>query len=292
MDMLDGLNKAMDYIEGQLCGEVDLARAAQLACVSADSFGRFFSYMTGMTLTEYIRRRRLTLAADELRGGECKVIDLAVKYGYDNPDAFTRAFVKQHGITPSAYQKNGGRVKVYPPASFQIKIKGASEMDMRIMEMPQTVVYGISGQYEGMGYKDREQLRNKLWANTEDDVPRRICGVGWEEPGCSALDGVWYGLWKDGRYMIAREAGDVKESGLLEKAEIPAGTYAAFRTEPGGLAWEELPRLREEVFDSWLPTSGYRQKGELCVEVEHLWGDRETRRQKRYYELWVPVDRV
>lgn len=290
MDMLDRLNAAMEYIEGQLCGEVDLAWVAQIACVSADSFTRFFSYMTGMTLTEYIRRRRLTLAADDLRVTGSKVIDVALRYGYDNPDAFTRAFVKQHGVTPSGYQKKGGRVKVYPPVSFHIKIKGAREMDMRIMELPETMVYGISGQYEGMGYKDREQLRNKLWANNEDDVPRQLCGVGWEEPGCEALDGVWYGLWQGGRYMIARQEGDVKEPGLLEMVAIPAGTYAAFQTEPGGLAWEELPRLREEVFDSWLPSSGYHQRGELCIEVEHLWGDRETRRKKRYYELWIPVE--
>ena len=76
---------------------------AQIACVTQDSFLRFFSYMTGMTLNGYIRRRRLSLAAYELRESNIKVIDAAVKYGYDSADSFTKAFVKQHGLTPTQH---------------------------------------------------------------------------------------------------------------------------------------------------------------------------------------------
>ena len=109
--------------------------------------------MTGMTLTEYVRRRRLTLAAQDLQHSKTPIIDIAMKYGYDSATAFSRAFAKQHGITPSVYRKDGGSLKVYPPASFHIMIKGAKEMDFRIIELEDTEVYGVSKQYEGMATK-------------------------------------------------------------------------------------------------------------------------------------------
>ena len=90
--------------------------------------------------------------------------------------------------------------------------------------------------------------------------------------------------------MIARESGDVK-TGELEARTLPAGTYAAFKTECGGLAWEEFPKLFELIFASWLPASGYKQKFNLAVEVLHLWTDHDLRQKKRYYEVWIPVEK-
>jgi AraC family transcriptional regulator len=123
MDMLKQLNAAIEYIESNLCDEIDLDSVAGIACVTKDSFVRFFSYMTGMTLTEYIRRRRLTLAAYELQNSNSKVIDIAVKYGWDSADAFTKAFTHQHGITPKMARDSHESLKIYPPASFCIMIK-------------------------------------------------------------------------------------------------------------------------------------------------------------------------
>ena len=123
MNMLKQLNSAIEYIEQNLCAEFSLDEAARRACVTADSFMRFFSYMTGMTLNEYVPRRRLILAAQDMRHGDDHVIDIAVKYGYVSADAFSRAFTKQHGITSAAYRKNGGSIKVYPSVSFHIMIE-------------------------------------------------------------------------------------------------------------------------------------------------------------------------
>lgn len=162
MNMLKQLNTPINYIEANLCAEFDLDTAAGIACITADSFIRFFSYMTGMTLTEYVRRRRLTLAAKDLQHGKMPIIDIDMKYGYDSATAFSRAFAKQHGVAPSVYRKDGGSLKVYPPASFHIMIKGAKEMDFRIIELEDTEVYGVSKQYEGMGYKTREELRHSM----------------------------------------------------------------------------------------------------------------------------------
>lgn len=290
MDMLEQLNAAVEYIEANLCAGLDLDTAAGIACVTADSFIRFFSYMTGMTLTEYVRRRRLTLAAQELRYSKMPIIDIAMKYGYDNAAAFSRAFAKQHGITPSAYRKGKGSLKVYPPVSFHIMVKGAKAMDFRILELEETVLYGVSKQYEGKDYKTREELRNSMWADYYDDVPGQLCEGKWNQPGNTSYDGIWFGLWQDGKYMIARERANIK-TGDFETRKLPAGTYAAFKTETGGLAWEEFPKLFEQIFGSWLPTSEYRQKYNLAVEVLHLWTDHDLRQKKRYYEVWIPVEK-
>ena len=96
-------------------------------------------------------------------------------------------------------------------------------------------------------------------------------------------------VWQDGKYMIARDRSDVKTD-RLERRTIPAGTYAAFRTERGGVAWKEFPKLFELIFGSWLPSSDYRQKGDLAIEVLHLWTDHDLRQKNRYYEVWIPVE--
>ena len=127
--------------------------------------------MTGMTLNEYIRRRRLTLVARDLRDTQKRIIDIALEHGYYSADAFARAFFRQHGITPAAYRKSGCSLKTYPPASFHIIIKRAKKMDFRIIEIRETRVFGVSGQFDGQGYRSREELRNKLWSSDMDDVP-------------------------------------------------------------------------------------------------------------------------
>ena len=263
MNMLKQLNAAIEYIEANLCAEFDLDTAAGIACVTADSFIRFFSYMTGM---------------QDLQHGKTPIIDIAMKYGYDSATAFSRAFAKQHGITPSVYRKDGGSLKVYPPASFHIIIKGAKKMDFRIIELEETEIFGISKPYDGEGYKDREELRHIMWADRLDNIPEQLCEGKFDQPENTALDGVWYGVWQDGRYMIARKR-DI----------VPAGTYAAFTSERGGLAGVEIPKLFELIFDSWLPASEYKLRDDIIVEVLHLWTRRELRQQNRYYEVWIPV---
>ncbi len=291
MDMLRQLNQAMEYIEEQLAGDIHPGEAARIACVSEDSFLRFFSYMTGMTLRDYVRRRRLTLAAEELRKGDLRVIDLAVKYGYDSADAFSRAFYRQHGMMPAEYRRRGGELSVYPPASFHITIRGAREMKQNWIDLEDTEVVGLSMPFDGQGYPTHETLRNLMWADYHMDVPAKLCEGTWNQPGSTAYDGVWYGIWQNGRYMIARAPGDVRpDTGELETVTLPAGRYVSFRSECGAVAWEVFPQLREDLFSAWLPSSGYRQKGDLVIEVEHLYTDHDERQKKRWFEVWVPVE--
>jgi len=116
------LKSAIDYIEANL-DDIDFDVAARKACCSTYHFQRMFSYIVGVPLAEYIRCRRMTLAAFELQGSNIKVVDLAVKYGYDSQSSFTRAFQAFHGLTPSSARDIGTVIKVYPRVSFQILMK-------------------------------------------------------------------------------------------------------------------------------------------------------------------------
>lgn len=289
MNPVERFNEALNYIESNLCAEFELDEVSRIACVTSDSFMRFFSYMAGITLKEYIRKRRLTKAAYDLKNQNERIIDIAVKYGYNSADSFSRAFKKQHGINPSEYRENGGRLNVFLPASFQIYIQGAKEMNFRIINLKETELYGMSMQYEGMAYPERETLRNLMWTDRLEDIPGRICPGEWNHPTNRAHDGVWYGLWHNGRYMIAREKDKVK-SIELEKIVLPEGLYASFTSEPGRNAWDEIPKLRDTMFNLWLPDSEYKHKGDLVIEVEHLWTDYEMRKNNKYYELWIPIE--
>jgi AraC family transcriptional regulator len=143
MDLLTQLNLAMDYIEEHICDDNVLADVSKVTTYSPYHFGRLFCYIAEMPLSEYIRKRKLTLAAMELQSGDVKVIDLAVKYGYDNADSFTRAFVRQHRVTPTAGRQTGVMLKIFPPLTFQIKIKGVQEMNWRIEQKEEFEIFGI-----------------------------------------------------------------------------------------------------------------------------------------------------
>jgi len=134
MEWSERMSKALDYVEDNLAGEIDYKEAAKLACCSTYHFQRMFMVVMEITLSEYIRRRRLTLAATELISGNSKVIDIGMKYGYESPDAFTRAFRNLHGITPQAAREPGVTLTAFPRISFHIVLRGGTDMDYRIVE--------------------------------------------------------------------------------------------------------------------------------------------------------------
>ena len=120
MDWIERLNEAIRYMEENLTGEIEYDKLGQIACCSAYHFQRMFTYIAGMPLSEYIRRRKMSLAAVDLQGGQAKIIDVAAKYGYTSPTAFNRAFRSVHGINPSAVKKEGVAIKSFPPITFKI----------------------------------------------------------------------------------------------------------------------------------------------------------------------------
>ena len=149
MEWVKRLNESMDYLEEHLTEEIDYEQLGRIACCSAYHFQRMFTYMAGIPLAEYIRRRRMSLAAVDLQGGKEKIIDIAQKYGYQSPTAFNRAFQAFHGAAPSAVRDEGVPVKSFSPIVFSIAVKGASEVNYRIETKDSFRIVGVSAPLYG-----------------------------------------------------------------------------------------------------------------------------------------------
>ena len=144
MEWIERLNEAINYIEEHLADEIDYEELAKIAGCSTYHFQRMFAYMANVSLSEYIRRRRMSLAAVDLQGGDAKIIDVALKYGYSSPTAFNRAFQTIHGIAPSLVRSEGVSVKSFPPMTFKITVKGVEEMNYRIEKKEAFRIVGVS----------------------------------------------------------------------------------------------------------------------------------------------------
>lgn len=286
MDALKQMNLAMNYIEANLAGEIDYQKAARLACCSEYHFKRMFSFLAGFTLSEYIRRRRLTLAALEIRNRNIKVIDLAIKYGYDSPDSFTRAFQALHGVTPTAARKSDSSLKAFPPMTFQLIITGGNVMDYRIVDKEAFQIAGLKKQITLM-YEGINPQMDAMWTKlTENDFIelKQLANV---EP-----QGI---LCVSANFTEDRAEGTLLDQyiGVATTKQVPArwqilpvaaGTWAVFT------AMGEFPNVLQAVwariYSEWFPTSGY----ELTGGPEILWNEsKDTSRPDYKSEIWIPV---
>lgn len=144
MEWMERLNESMKYIEEHLTDEIDYEQLGRIACCSAWHFQRMFTYMAGVTLAEYIRRRKMSLAAVDLQNSDERIIDIAERYGYHSPTAFNRAFQAFHGVAPSAVKNEGVSVRSFSPVRFHISVTGATELDYRIESKEAFRIIGIS----------------------------------------------------------------------------------------------------------------------------------------------------
>ena len=157
MEWSERMNAAIEYIEENLAGDIDFSQAAEKAACSTFHFQRVFFAINGITPADYARRRKLTLAATELSYSAVRVIDIAMKYGYDSPNAFARAFRQLHGITPQAAREPGVTLTAYPRISFHIELKGGNDMDYKILKKPVFPIALTSRQFtniDGQNLKD------------------------------------------------------------------------------------------------------------------------------------------
>ncbi len=278
MDWIKSMNNALEYIEINLTEEMDYTKIAQAACCSEYHFSRMFSSMAGITLSEYIRRRRLTLAAFELQKSDIHVVDTAVKYGYDSADAFSRAFKKLHGITPSEAREKGSQLKAFPRMSFQISIIGDSEMDYRIENLDFQL--RIVGKKKTANTSMATQMIPELWTEArEDGFLQTLIDMSWEKPQCK-MEGILGICGKDSDireeefdyFMGARYAGEIPAG--MEELIIPPATWAVLPNVTD--AWKRL-------YSEWIPTSGYELANLPCIENFLAPGHQPEN------ELWVPV---
>jgi len=300
MDWLTRMNAAVAYVEANLDGEIDHDELARIACCSAHNFFRIFSIITEVSLAEYVRRRRLTLAALALQNSDVRVIDVAVRYGYDSPVSFARAFQQLHGVTPSEARADGVTLKAYPKISFQISIKGEKEMDYRIESKEAFTVFGIEDVFITeagiLETGDEKNLRkpSDLWDECRangayeklyTDAGSLPAFVGNEL--CSVHAVCDYKETEKGTFpymLCAFRSPDSNVDGYV-LADIPAHTWAIFPSVK--CPWSEfgatIGALYKRIYSEWMPTSHYEQVGSLDMEV--YGGDEDT----AYVEIWVAV---
>lgn len=281
MDWLDRMNRALEYIETNLAGEIDLEQAARIACCSPFHFQRMFSYIADLPLAEYIRRRRMSRAAADLQTG-ARVLDTALKYGYDSPTAFNRAFQAVHGLAPSRAGQDGVALKAYPPISFQITIKGDVEMNYRIEKRPSFRIVGSKTHVPG-GQAEGFSRIPALWAGADPDLIPTLCGLMDGEPKgilgvCSVADGQGFD------YYIAAASTRQPPEGL-EEFVVPAATWAIFDCV-GPLPGAIQDMMQKRIFSEWLPTSGYRYANAPDIEL-YFDGDQSAADYR--CQIWLPV---
>lgn len=278
MEWIERLNDAISYIEEHLTEEIDYEQLGRIACCSSYHFQRMFTYMAGVPLSEYIRRRKMSLAAVDLQSNHMKIIDAAEKYGYQSPTAFNRAFQSVHGIAPSAVKSGGVAVKSFPPVSFKITVKGVEEMNYRIETKDAFRIVGVSVPL----HKDIEQnfavIPPKWQEISMNGTLQRLIGM-MDTPPMGVLGVSTCNDTEPWRYYIAVSTSQEKND--LEEYTVPAATWAVF---PGEGTNQSIQELERRIVTEWLPTSGYEYGSAPDVEV-YLNPDP----QNAQYEVWIPV---
>ncbi len=284
MEWLNRLNQAIDYIEANLMSEVDIHAVARVAASSTFHFHRSFMMLTGVSVAEYVRRRRLTLAAQELASSEgLKIIDVALKYGYETPESFTKAFTRLHGLPPSQVRGRGVKLKAYPRITFSISIKGDASMNYRIVEKDGFKAIGKSilvSTVNGQNFKKIPEF----WSECNEDGT--VCKIGGSNPSKPLL-GICMNDFdnemKTFTYVIGIEKGEDIPEGL-DVYEIPATTWAVF--ESIGPMPHSIQKVWERIYSEWFPSTGYEHAGLPEMEV-YPRGDGSS--EDYVCEVWIPV---
>jgi AraC family transcriptional regulator len=276
MEWIEHLNKAINYMEEHLEDEIELEKVAQIACCSVFHFQRMFSYIADIPLSEYIRRRKMTRAALDLQSGDIKIIDIAVKYGYDSPTAFTRAFKNVHGISPSEAKSKGTYLKAFPPISFKIMIKGDTEMNYRIEKKESFRIVGVKEHYL-LNIEENFVEIPLFWQKTaQSGVIPKLCSLMNKAPyGILGVSTCMNG--KDFDYFIAIASDKETPEGMYEYM-VPQGIWAIFEC-----ICSDIQIMQKRIITEWLPSSGYEYADAPDIEVYVEEGPQGK------CEVWIPI---
>lgn len=282
MEWTEAIREAVGYIEQNITEDITMHDVAAHVNVSPFYFHKGFSILCGYTLTEYIRNRRLALAGQELLTNDITVIELAMKYGYDSPDSFTKAFTRFHGYPPSIVRKDKTMIKDFAPLKLTISLKGGYTMDYRIVKKEAFTVLATSREFS---YK-----------NAKHDIP-----LYWEEhyaKGNGKYICGMFGINIDPQmgndrflYLIAdayNPSVDIAEG--LEVRNIPAFTWAVFPCK--GEVVQSLQSVNTKVFSEWLPQQrDYEIAAGYCVEMydDPSKYPNGTADDNYYSEMWIPI---
>lgn len=284
---MEGLQRMLDsieYIEGNLDKDLNIEDIAAIACMSKFHFQRMFNMLTGYTVSEYIRNRRITVATQELVNSRLKVIDVAMKYGYESPEAFTKAFRRIHAMSPSDAKKNSNFLKAYPKLSFQIQLKGDVEMDYKIMEKDAFTVVGKSIRTSTIGGENSRKIADFWVESNQNGLSRELA----KNCGSLGLIGICMDFDKQQEnitYLIGAEKNIDQIPLDWEQRQIPSATWAVFPVN--GAMPAAMPRVWERIFSEWFPSTGYEHAG--GPEMEVYPSDADPSSEDYYSEIWIPI---
>lgn len=287
MDLVKNMNAAMKYIEENLTNEIDFKMVARLAHCSEYHFKRMFSFLAGITLSEYIRRRRLSLAAFELINSNIKIIDVAIKYGYNSPDSFTRAFQNLHGITPSEARNNGQQLKAYPLMTFQLSIRGGNEMNYRIEQKEAFNIVGIMKRVPIIFKGDNPEI-TAMWKSLTMEKINQLIKLANVEPKGMIQASINF---SEGRMeekgeldlYIGVATTQVCPETFLE-LKVPSLTWAIF--ESTGPFPNTLQETWGRIYSEWFPSSNYQvTEGPEILTIK----SKDLASPSVNSEIWIPV---
>lgn len=273
----EGISNALAYIEENLTEDIDIKEIAEKAYVSSFYFQKIFNALCGFTVGEYIRNRRLTLAAQELCSANIKVIEVALKYGYNSPDSFARAFSRFHGISPSA-AREGSRLNSFAPLKIKLTLEGGTMLEYKIVKKAQFTVMGKSRKFNTeTSYEEIPKFWSEHMENAQNKTVCGMYGI------CMDLDDNSF------NYLIADNY--IPWSEIPEDCEtkiIPEGTWAVFPC--CGTLPEALQEVNTKIWSEWLPScKSYKLAGNYNIEM-YMPPDKYT--NKQYCEIWMPVENI
>ncbi|MCL2077543.1 MAG: AraC family transcriptional regulator [Oscillospiraceae bacterium] len=280
MDWLKGMNNVVQYIEENLTQQIQFESLSRIVGCSVYEFSRIFSFMAGMSVSEYIRRRRLSQAVFDIQNGSEKIIDVALKYCYESPAAFTRAFKELHGTTPLSARKTSVSLKTYPAISFALTIKGVEEMNFRIEKKEDFRVMGLSGYIQGELVDGMPSVVKEYFDNYYPKMSqyytepfRQVSVYDFE-----SVDG-------KAPVVIGTEYKGQRPDGLkLVFKDVPASTWVVFTIE--GRICETYDSAYARILTEWFPSSNYkRDETAPHLEVLPVGADDGV----SVWEIWMPV---
>ena len=293
MEWITSIQQAITYMEEHILEDINYEDVAKQVYISSYDFHRAFSFLTGMTANAYIRSRRLSLAGRELAGTDARITDIAMKYGYDTPESFTKAFTRFHGIAPKYVRDGSARLVLFNPFVIKLTVEGGKSMDYKIVQTRQQKFIAVV-----------RSFRNEIINDEENhDIPDF-----WDECGAKKLLDRICGLRPDGKRDLYGLCTPKKEDeatfdygiGVLvddetapfdpaemEKAgyriwDVKAGTYAVF--ECIGNDGDCIIKTWERFFKEFMPQMGYEMSPETDYEIYF-----ENSREGVFCELWIPV---
>ena len=301
MDWINRMQNAIDYIEKHLTESISYKEIAKQSFSSSFHFQRVFSILCGHSVGEYIRNRRLTMAGKDLQNSDKKIIDIALKWGYENPDSFSRAFANFHGITPSEARKKNSCLKSFLPLKIKISLDGGEIMNCRIEDKNSIVLVGYKQRFRGVPFgvqraKQEEKMftttRAKQWLlrgassdyYTDYCIIKNIDDYGYDFFIANELN-----KWtRENLYKNEITGVDFMHEMEFEEITIPKQKYVVFETQRSSQPIEEYMNIRQSLVIDWMSSSEYQFADAPELALLH-WRPIEDK-NSRFVEIWIPIE--